>query len=373
MNRHLVIGGLALVLVAPAGLEGQSRAEREQERERERAERERRTEELLDRARRGGAFAYTLSLSDRERPRIGVTTESSGVRDTLGLLVSDVTEDGPADKAGLKEGDRIQSVNGVNLRLAPEDAGEDDMEGIATRRLIRTLGKAKIGDEVDLRVWSDGAVKNVRVKTVSVEDLMGESRIWRTTVRGEDRASLGIGVGSSGSRRDTLGILIATIADEGPAAKAGLLEGDRIQSINGVDLRVPSEDAGDWAISSSRLRRLTRELEKVKVGDEVDLRVYSGGSVKSVRLKTVASSDLRESMGAGFFFDGPRTMVIPRGQMSPMRAPMPGVMTFPRVAPDIRHRIRPMDDFDAPLLKQRIEELMPKIAPGRLRRRSVSI
>lgn len=371
MNRQLVFGGLALLLMVPVGAEAQARAERE------RAERERRAEELRDRARRGaGTFAYTLSLDDRERPRIGVTTESSGMRDTLGLLISEVTEDGPADKAGIKEGDRIQSVNGVNLRLAREDAGEDDMEGIATRRLIRTLGKAKIGDEVDLRVWSDGATKTVKVKTVSVEDLMGESRVYRATVSGEDRASLGIGIGSSGSRRDTLGILIASLADDGPAAKAGLIEGDRIQSINGVDLRVPSEDAGDWAISSSRLRRLTRELEKVKAGDEVDLRVYSGGSVKSVRIKTVASSDLRQSMGGSFFFGGsPRTMVFPRGQISPMRVMPPGgVMVRPRGAPEVRYRLRPLEDFDAGLLKQRVEELMPKLAPTLARKiRTVSI
>jgi hypothetical protein len=56
-----------------------------------------------------------------------------------------------------------------------------------------------------------------------------------------------------------------------------------------------------------------------------------------------------------------------------MRAPLPGVMAFPREAPEIRYRVRPMEGFDAPLLKQRIEELMPKIAPVLVRKGSVTI
>ena len=42
--------------------------------------------------------------SDDERAVIGVSTSSSGERDTLGLLITAVTEGGPAEKAGLEEG-----------------------------------------------------------------------------------------------------------------------------------------------------------------------------------------------------------------------------------------------------------------------------
>ncbi len=342
-RKNLVIGSLAVLAFVPHAGQAQARAQQEAEKGRRDATR----------------FAYAFGFDDRDRPRLGITTESSGLRDTLGLLVSDVTEDGPAAKAGVREGDRIQSVNGVNLRLAREDAGEDDMEGIATRRLVRTLGKAKIGDEVDLRVWSDGAVKSVKVKTVSIEDLEGVGRRFsRASFEDSGRASLGIGLGSSGSRRDTLGILISSVVDDGPAAKAGLIEGDRIQSMNGVDLRVPGEDAGDWAMSSSRIRRLTRALEKAKPGDEVELRVYSGGSVKSVRIKTVSARDI--PLRNGFFFgDMPGgVMAFPRRQIiMPRVAPMaPGML---------RYRVSPLEDG---LLKQRLEQELPKIAPARMRK-----
>jgi len=317
-------------------------------------EERRRAEQEAEKARRDATgFAYAFGFEDRDRPRLGIGTESSGLRDTLGLLVSDVTEEGPAAKAGIHEGDRIQSVNGVNLRLAREDAGEDDMEGIATRRLIRTLGKLKIGDEVDLRVWSDGTVKNVKVKTVSIEDLEGR-RFSQASFEDSDRASLGIGLGSSGSRRDTLGILVSSVVDDGPAEKAGLIEGDRIQMINGVDLRVPGEDAGDWAMSSSRVRRLTREMQKAKPGDEVELRVYSGGSVKTVRIKTVSASDIPHR-NSFFFGDMPGgVMAFPRGQLI---RPRPGTPMTPGM---LRYRVSPLEEG---LLKQRLEQELPKIAP----------
>ena len=80
----------------------------------------------------------------------------------------------------------------------------------------------------------------------------------------DDRAALGISLGSTGSQRDTLGVLIMGLEDDGPAAKAGLEEGNRIASINGVDLRVSPQDAGDEFIASAKASRLHREMEKVK-------------------------------------------------------------------------------------------------------------
>lgn len=264
-----------------------------------------------------GGFAYVTT--DPDRAMIGVSTRTSGKRDTLGLLVESVTRDGPADKAGIEEGDRLVSVNSVNLRLSAADAGESDMDGVATRRLIRELEKLKAGDEVELRYYRDGSTKSVRVKTVTSEDL--NKGLFATTTSGgswrsidNDRAVLGLSLGGNGSRRDTLGILVVGVASKGPAVKAGIDEGDRLVSINGVDLRVASEDAGDGQASSARINRLNREMEKVKAGDNVELRVYSAGQVKNVRVEAAKASDVE---GEGFFFRNGtgRAIAIPRPAM----------------------------------------------------------
>ena len=76
---------------------------------------------------------------------LGVSTGSSGKRDTLGLLIESVTPGSPAEKAGLEEGNRIASINGVSLKLSREDAGESDMSGTMTNRLVREMRKIEGG------------------------------------------------------------------------------------------------------------------------------------------------------------------------------------------------------------------------------------
>lgn len=113
------------------------------------------------------------SPDDSNRAMLGISTGSSGKRDTLGLFIESITDGSPADKAGLEEGNRIASINGVNLKVAREDAGEPDMSGAMTNRLVREMHKVKAGDEVTLQVWGDGHYKAVKVKTVAAKDLEG--------------------------------------------------------------------------------------------------------------------------------------------------------------------------------------------------------
>jgi S1-C subfamily serine protease len=261
---------------------------------------------------------------DRDRAAIGITTSSGGMRDTLGLLVQSVTAAGPADKAGIEEGNRIASINGVSLRLSASDAGEGDMDGIANRRLIRELEKAKAGDEVELRVWAGGQAKSVKVKTVAMEDLPSRTRAVRREI--EDRPVIGMSLSATGSRRDTLGMLVVRVTTDGPAEKAGIVEGDRVSAINGVSLRVASEDAGDGFMSSARMNRYRRELGKVTLGEDVELRVTSGGQSKTVRLKPVRAADLpRDRGGMMIIGDG----AFGFGDMFP---PMPAI-AIPPAAP----------------------------------------
>ncbi|MGH7654072.1 MAG: PDZ domain-containing protein [Gemmatimonadaceae bacterium] len=118
------------------------------------------------------ARTYTwTSRDDSDRAMLGISTGGSGRRDTLGLFIESITDGSPADKAGLEEGNRIASINGVNLKVAREDAGDSDMSGAMTSRLVREMRKIKAGDEVTLQVWSDGHYKSVKVKTVAAKEL----------------------------------------------------------------------------------------------------------------------------------------------------------------------------------------------------------
>src|SRR3954464_9954708 len=147
---------------------------------------------ITPRAPVAAARAYSI---DMQAPRavIGVSTSTStGSRDTLGLLVSAVTRGGPAEKAGIEEGNRIAAINGVNLKLAAADLGDPDMERLMGRRLTRELDKLKPGDDVNLSVYASGQTKALKVKTVDPDSLyyVTEQAINREY---QDRATIGLG------------------------------------------------------------------------------------------------------------------------------------------------------------------------------------
>jgi S1-C subfamily serine protease len=108
---------------------------------------------------------------DPKRAILGISTSSGGRRDTLGLLVTSVTVGSPAEKAGIEEGNRLQSINGVNLRLSRDDADDDYMQGVNQNRLTREMRKVKAGDEVTVEIYGGGRSRSVKVKTVAAEEL----------------------------------------------------------------------------------------------------------------------------------------------------------------------------------------------------------
>lgn len=90
------------------------------------------------------------------RPRIGVRVgvTADAEKDKIGARIESVTEDGPAAKAGLKEGDIVTRFNGVALGGLKAD--DDDESGPGTR-LISLAQKVDPGDtvEVEYRRGSD--------------------------------------------------------------------------------------------------------------------------------------------------------------------------------------------------------------------------
>jgi len=275
-------------------------------------------------------------IATGSRAMIGISTSSGSKRDTLGVLISSITEGGPAEKAGLSEGDRIQAINGVSLRVSREDAGDDEMGGIMQRRLTRELGKAKAGDEVTLQVWHDGASRSYKIKTVAADDL--NPRV-QARIRADERAVIGIGFGLTGSKRDTAGVFVNSVTEDGPAEKAGIVEGDRIAAINGVSLKLSKDDLEDGWVASSRLNRLSREVAKAKAGDAVELTVVSGGRSRGVKVTTVKASSLKGANDRAFtIFRSPDAAVAPMAPMPPMTWSVPAPPKAPAAprAPMIR-------------------------------------
>jgi hypothetical protein len=119
------------------------------------------------------------------------------------------------------------------------------------------------------------------------------------------RPAIGVQLNSTGTARDSIGVFVSSVTPNGPAEKAGIIEGDRIVAINGVDLKVNAADAGDSYAAELPIRRLTREVGKLNPGAVATLRVWSGGRVRDVPVTVGRASDLRD-FGAFGLLDGAR-------------------------------------------------------------------
>ena len=103
------------------------------------------------------------------------------------------------------------------------------------------------------------------------------------------RAALGLQLSPTGTARDTLGVFVSSVTPKGPAENAGIIEGDRIVSINGVDLRVAAGDIEDGYASGLPSHRLQREVAKLTPGSRVNVRVYSGGRIRDVQVTVLVA------------------------------------------------------------------------------------
>src|SRR5690606_33370132 len=151
--RRILLATAAAVLVVP-GLSG-ALAAQQQPRERERPRDSVRV--------RVAPLARALELSSTvaRRAVIGVTLAGGSEADTAGVRIEEVTEGGPADRAGLRAGDRIVAVNGQDIRLTRSEAADEAQRSLATRRISRAIGELSPGDEVTLRVRRDGNERDV--------------------------------------------------------------------------------------------------------------------------------------------------------------------------------------------------------------------
>lgn len=273
-----------------------------------------------------------------DRPMIGITTAAESERgDTLGLRIESVQRGSPAEQAGLKQGDRLQAVNGVSLRADRADAGEEDYSGVLNRRLQREVQRTSEGASIDLRVLSSGGqARTAKVTPVKASALAAPERHeFSWTSEEPDRAVLGLTVGSTGSERDTLGVFVQSVVRGGPAENAGIVEGDRIAAINGVSLRVAREDAEDESVGAARAERLSREVAKLKAGDAAELTVVSGGRSRTVRVTTGKASDLPRDEGAAVFMRAPVERML---REMPLMRTMPEPEARPRVT--LRRSVR---------------------------------
>jgi len=176
--------------------------------------------------------------------------KSLGLKESKGALVSQVVPDGPADKAGIEQGDVI-----INFDGQPVGDSKD---------LPRIVASTPVGKTVTVNLLRDG-------KDVERQAKVGEMEEESTseTANSPIHPSLGVTVQNLtpqvarelGLKKST-GVVVTGVEPGSPAAEAMIQVGDIIQSVN----RKPVKNADDFV----------KIVEKAKDGGSLLLLVQRG-------------------------------------------------------------------------------------------------
>jgi len=144
--------------------------------------------------------------------------DSFGLPRPEGALVSSVEKGGPADRAGIQTGDVILKLNNTPVNTSDE--------------LPADIAEMAPGSNANLQIWRKGGTQNIEVKLGSMQ----EKRTAFNSQSSHNGGKLGLAVRpltpDEQHQANTRGGLLVERAS-GPAAEAGLQQGDIVLSANG--------------------------------------------------------------------------------------------------------------------------------------------
>ncbi len=168
--------------------------------------------------------------------------KSFGVTGSNGAVVTDVKEEGPADKAGMKQGDVILSFQGAPI----EDAVT----------LQRAVTRSAVGSKATVKVMRDGQEKELAVTIAKLPD---NPQVAKAEAGPSDQPLAGLAVQELdqetaqelGLKGKVHGVVVTTVDPESDAERAGLMPGDVIREIN----RKPVTSIKEFDQAASHLKK----------------------------------------------------------------------------------------------------------------------
>ncbi len=215
--------------------------------------------------------------------------KEKGVKTESGALVTSVTEDSPAEKAGIQEDDIIVGFGGDKI-------GDSD-------DLVKAVHEKKKGETVDVVVVRG---ENKKTLQATLAESSGRPETYSFTVPTPPAMPHALswfgGGGMYGLRLSTLsrqlgeyfgapnghGVLVTEVTKKSPAATAGFKAGD-------VIVKIGSETIED-------IHDIRSALEDYKKGDKASVEVLRKGSRTSLSLEVTGSPDHWKS--GNFFWYG---------------------------------------------------------------------
>jgi Do/DeqQ family serine protease len=175
-----------------------------------------------------------VQLSNAFTPDIA---QSLGLENNRGAWISEVVEGGAADKAGIKAGDVITSINGRNIANASE--------------LRNSIGVLRIGEKIEIGLLREGKPRRV---TAVIGERSGTEVDAAAQIHPALEGAALVNADGNG------GVLVQTVAPGSPAAQSGLRPNDvilmigRLPVANLDQLRAAVKNANAFAITIQRGR-----------------------------------------------------------------------------------------------------------------------
>jgi serine protease Do len=145
--------------------------------------------------------------------------KSLGLKESKGALVSQVVPDGPAEKAGIEQGDVIVNFDGQSV-------GD-------SKDLSRIVASTPVGTTVTVKLLRDGKEVEHQAKISEMEE---EST---SALENPGHPSLGVTVQNLTPQiarelglKKSAGVVVTEVEPDSPAAEANIQVGDVIQSVN---------------------------------------------------------------------------------------------------------------------------------------------
>jgi serine protease Do len=220
--------------------------------------------------------------------------EALGLMEAKGFLVTDITSGGPADKAGIRGGYKIDNIDGRETALGGDIIVAIDNNTV--RKIDDILSylerEKKVGDQVMITVLRDNNEQQTLPTTLearpgSASQLQQSSQQEQQQQQGKP-AWLGISgtaltpeiAQAEGLTPDTRGFLVIEVVAGGPADKAGIRGGYKIDNIDGREIAL----GGDIIIGIDN--RTVTSIENIltylgnekQAGDTVQLNILRDGS-----------------------------------------------------------------------------------------------
>jgi serine protease Do len=171
------------------------------------------------------------------------------LKEEAGVEITRVEEDSPAAKAGLKVGDVVLAYNGERVegmdqfsRLVRETPPGREVKLLVSRDGNQQTLTAQVGAR---KMYSTGSFAFPRVEIPSMPmvapmpDLPRTIMMWRTSILGIEAEALHGQLANYFGVKE--GVLVRSVMNDTPAAKAGLKAGDVIVKIGDSNVSTPNE------------------------------------------------------------------------------------------------------------------------------------